>query len=105
MLSRYPTRGNKLLPCRGALINIYFCRYIKITLPEESASLNLSHLTELQEQFEEMLIDHSLLKVGIEAAGDEVKRSVQERSAIAARSIRESTTEYAVTFCNSHTFS
>lgn len=63
---------------------------MKITLPDKTTGL----IDDAQEKFEQLLIDHSLLKVGVLAAGDEISRSINEDATSAATSIRTSTTEY-----------
>jgi hypothetical protein len=47
----------------------------------------------LQEQFEQILIDYGLLKAGVEAAADELGRSVHEDAAGAAEAIRKGKAE------------
>ncbi|GJE99673.1 hypothetical protein PsYK624_159440 [Phanerochaete sordida] len=60
--------------------------YVKIVLPEEVSSNK--QIGQLQEQFEQVLIDYGLLKEGVEAVGDELGRSVRESGASIAGSIR-----------------
>ena len=60
-------------------------RYVKVTLPDKSNGLT----DELQEKFEQLLIDHGLLKTGVLAAGDEITRG--EDATSAANYIRKST--------------
>lgn len=45
----------------------------------------------MQEKFEQLLVDHGLLKTGVLAAGVEISRSVNEDATSAADSIRSST--------------
>ena len=62
-------------------------RYVKVTLPDKSKGLT----DELQEKFEQLLIDHGLLKTGVLTAGDEITRGVDEDATSAANYIRKST--------------
>ncbi|KAI0089567.1 hypothetical protein BDY19DRAFT_942922 [Irpex rosettiformis] len=73
--------------------------YIKITFPDEHHGLT----EELQEKFEQLLIDHSLLKTGVLAAGDEVSRSVNEDATSAAESIHASTANFLAKHPPTHT--
>lgn len=65
--------------------------FIKITLPDNAGGLSES----AQEQFEQLLIDHGLLKTGVLAVGDEISRSMNEDTHAAARTVKETTAEYA----------
>ena len=64
---------------------------MKLILPEEVATDQ--HLTSLQEQFEQILIDYGLLKAGGEAVGDELGRGVREGAASAVGGIRQTKNE------------
>lgn len=64
---------------------------MKITLPE--VVTHEPSFVRLQEKFEQILIDHGLLKTGIEAVGDELGRSVREDAVSTAQAIRETTAE------------
>ncbi len=72
-------------------------RYVKITLPEGVTDEG-SMLSALQEQFEQILVSHGLLKEGLEAAADELGRGVLQESSVTAQRIREQTTEYVLSF-------
>lgn len=52
-----------------------------------------TQLSQLRDRFEGILIEHGLLMGGIEAAGDEVGRSVRENTYRIARRIQEATKE------------
>ncbi|OBZ72987.1 hypothetical protein A0H81_06796 [Grifola frondosa] len=64
--------------------------YVKIVLPAGVTEPD-SPLSELQSQFEQVLINHRLLKEGIVAAADEVGMSVREDPSHAAHCIRDAT--------------
>lgn len=68
-------------------------RYVKITLPE-GVTIQGSPFERLQTQFEQILVQHGLLKEGVEAVADELGKSMRESSAGAAQRIRLSTSEY-----------
>ncbi|EKM51053.1 uncharacterized protein PHACADRAFT_263012 [Phanerochaete carnosa HHB-10118-sp] len=72
-------------------------RYVKVVLPEEVTSNQ--QLRELQEQFEQILIDYGLLKEGVEAIGDELGRSAHEDATNAADLIRATTKECVHLYC------
>ncbi|KAI0347419.1 hypothetical protein BDW22DRAFT_1351848 [Trametopsis cervina] len=64
--------------------------FIKITLPDNAGGLSES----AQEQFEQLLIDHGLLKTGVLAVGDEISRSMNEDAHAAARTVKETTADF-----------
>lgn len=53
-------------------------------------------VSDLQEEFERILINHGLLKEGIDAAADELGRSVSQESKAAAQQFRKQTSEYVI---------
>lgn len=67
-------------------------RYVKIILPDGVKEPD-TPLSRLRDTFENILLEHGLLKEGIEAAGDEVGRSVRESTYRIARRIQEATKE------------
>ena len=66
------------------------CSLVKVTLPNKATGLTDA----AQEKFEQLLIDHGLLKTGVLAASDEISRSLNEDAVTAAQSVRQTTTKY-----------
>ena len=54
--------------------------YVQLVLPAEATSD--PHLGELQDQFEQLLIDYGLLAAGVAALGDALGRSARESSLV-----------------------
>ncbi|KAI0688601.1 hypothetical protein BC835DRAFT_1419040 [Cytidiella melzeri] len=61
--------------------------YVRLTLPDKSHGLTDA----AQEKFEQILIDHGLLKTGVLAASDELSSSINDEAVVVAASIRKST--------------
>ena len=83
--------GERIPKCYVHRLILLLLRYVKLAFPEETATDD--DLMKLQEEFEQILIDYGLLKVGVEAVGDTLGRSAQEGAASTANTIRRARDE------------